>query len=263
MGKSVGQFLGVGSFEPLALILSHTGSACAPYVSQHTHIIRTSQCFIIMFASSPFDEALTRPLVNDEDRPDAAQTKKFSWTSTVATVFTSMDDDEEWDDADDDELSYSYAAPIENIMTMNNNDDDDYDDEELSYKDETAPLVTVDLEQAVLQERHSDIHEITSNMKHLHDIQQDLAHVVESQDSDIQRMSWLAIEAFEETQGGVAQLQRSSSSMIMEAWIGRQRRHRQVAISILFGAMFLAAWAFHKLGNYEAADYSGDPQKFP
>jgi hypothetical protein len=87
-----------------------------------------------------------------------------------------------------------------------------------------------------------------------------LANVVDSQESDIKRMSWLAIEAFEETEGGLEQLQRASN--VMEVWIGGRRRQRGAMMSLLFGLALLAAYAFKKLGE-SPESYDGDPQKFP
>lgn len=201
-----------------------------------------------MFAS-PFDEALERPFIGQDDRP---QPKKFSWTSTVATVFT-IDDD-------DDDSYESYEAPTGLLQRAVLKDLDDELSLEDVYDNEKAPLVTVDLERAVLKERHSDIIEITSDMKHINEIQQDLANVVDSQESDIKRMSWLAIEAFEETKGGLEQLQRASN--VMEVWIGGRRRQRGAMMSLLFGLALLAAYAFKKLGE-SPESYDGDPQKFP
>jgi len=192
-----------------------------------------------MFAS-PFDEALSKPMLDDDDRAK----KKFSWTSTVATVFTKDDDD-----------SYeSYEAPTDILLQT-------WQDDELSIEEinEQAPLVTVDLERAVLHERHSDIKDIHSNMKLVTKIQQDLANVVESQETDIKRMSWLAIEAFEETEGGLEQLQRASSTM--NAWIHSRQRSRRGLISCFVSLLLLAAYAIHKMKDPK--DFNGDPQKFP
>lgn len=197
--------------------------------------------------TSPFDEAaLSRPMLDGD-----TQKKKFSWTSTVTTVFT----------IDDDDSSYaeSYEAPTDAMFdpTLTLQDDD------LNDHNEQAPLVTVDLEQAVLHERHKGIQEINSNMKLVKDIQQDLRNVVDSQGSDLQKMSWLAIEAFEETESGLEQLQRSSYST-MEAWIQRQRSQRSKGlVGILVSLLLLAAYAIHKVNAADPQDFNGDPQKFP
>ena len=208
--------------------------------------------------SSAFDEALARPLVSDEERQPSQ--KKWSWTSAVATVFT-IDDMESDDDL-------SYEAPHEVVPLVVNDDDDDDDDEQ-------APLVVIhlnqddnerDLESAVLSERHEHIRDITTSMKQIHDIQQDLANVVDSQDHDIKRMSCLAIEAFEETECGVQELQRASTAM--QVLMGSRQRQRALMTAIAIGFMLVTfAWAFHdKQGgdHYNGGDHErGDPQKFP
>lgn len=217
---------------------------CAALVATYTQPAAAQAT--TMFAS-PFDEALSKPMLEKQQ-----QQKKFSWTSTVATVFTIDDDDSSQE---------SYEAPTDILLQT-------WHDQELEVEElhgdhnEKAPLVTIDLEQAVLHERHKDIKNITSNMKLVNEIHQDLADVVESQDTDIKRMSWLAIEAFDDTENAVEQLQRASSSF-MSTWImDRQRRSRRGMLSVLLGLILLGAFAIKKM-NEDPKDFNGDPQKFP
>lgn len=197
--------------------------------------------------ASPFDEAASKPL------DTSSQKKKFSWTSTVATVFTI-------DELDDSSYVESYVAP----STTEASSDYQLEGMEELSDNPRAPLVTIDLEQAVLQERHSGIQEITSSLQQVKDIQQDLAQVVDSQGTSLQQMSWLAIEAFDETSSGLQDIQRSSYST-MEAWIKTRQRNahqRKSFIGVLVSFLLLAAYAIHKLTE-DPQDYNGDPQKFP
>lgn len=199
--------------------------------------------------ASPFDEALSRPML------DPPEKKKFSWTSTVATVFTI-------DELDENSSYESYEAPTDTTMLMQ---DGLLEVEELNDNSEQAPLVTIDLEQAVLHERHKNLKEITSSLQMVESINKDLANVVDSQGTDIKRMSWLAIEAFDEAENGLNHVVNSSHYMnSMETWISRRVNQRNKGIvGILLTFLLMAAYAIHKLTDSDPQDYNGDPQKFP
>jgi hypothetical protein len=211
-----------------------------------------------MFSHSPFDEALSRPFMAD-DMSLTKEKKRFSWTKSVAsTVFT----------IDDDDVTYeTYEAPLEVIPLCSSLDIPMATDPmvpltTLKYQvSMDVSEITTDLEQAVLQERHSDIEEICMDMKKLHGIQQDFAEIVDTQDYDIKRMSWLAIEAFEETECGLEELETAHSMMSLN----RTRKETIVRTAVAVGFMVMTiAWALGKLydGGHIHAD-SGDPQKFP
>lgn len=213
--------------------------------------------FTTMFSHSPFDEALSRPFMADEE-PLKEKKPKFSWTSVASTVFSMDDDDDTYE---------TYEAPLVVVPLA---------DEESppERRRMTTPMTTLhyqvsmdvselthDLEQAVLRERHSDIEDICMDMKTLHGIQQDFAEIVDSQDYDIKRMSWLAIEAFEETECGLEELETSHT---MANMVG-QRKEKLVKVTAAVGLTVLTiVWALSKYydGGAIHGD-SGDPQKFP
>ena len=204
---------------------------------------------------SPFDEALTRPFMADEETLKEKK-PKFSWTSVASTVFSNDEDDTTYE---------TYEAPL---VVVPLGDDDESSPPEipmittLKYQvSMDVSELTHDLEQAVLQERHSDIEDICMDMKKLHGIQQDMAKIVDSQDYDIKRMSWLAIEAFEETECGLEELETSHTMMNM---VG-ERKEKLVKTAAAVGLTVLTiAWALSKYYNGELIHgESGDPQKFP
>jgi hypothetical protein len=211
--------------------------------------------------NSPFDEALSRPFVADEESTLKEKKPKFSWTSITSTVFS----------IDDDDVTYeAYEAPLVVVPLA---------DEEYAPPERT-PLTTTmlkyqvsmdvselthDLEQAVLQEqRHSDIDEICMDRKNkLHGIHDEM--IADSKDYDINRMSWLAIEAFEETEcSGLADLEMSHTTSMMMNMVG-ERKEKLVKTAVAIGFTVLTiAWALSKYCNGRAIHgESGDPQKFP
>lgn len=212
-----------------------------------------------MFSHSPFDEALARPFMED-DVSLGKQKKRFSWTKSVASTVFTIDDD-------DDATYETYEAPLEVIPLTSPLDIPMATDPmapmpTLRYQVSTdVSELTSDLEQAVLQERHSNIEEICMDMKKLHGIQQDFAEIVDTQDYDIKRMSWLAIEAFEETEGGLEELETAHSMMTLN--MSRKETVIKTAVAVVFMVMTIA-WALGKL--YDGGDLhadSGDPLKFP
>jgi hypothetical protein len=202
--------------------------------------------------NSPFDEALSVPFMADEETLKEKK-PKFSWKSVASTVFS----------VDDDDVTYeTYDAPLVVVPLADEESPPEIPMTMLKYQVSTdVSELTLDLEKAVLQERHSDIEEICMDMKKLHGIQQDMAEIVDSQDYDIKRMSWLAIEAFEETECGLEELETSHTMMDM---VG-ERKEKLVKTAAAIGFTVLTiAWALSKYynGGVIHGDY-GDPQKFP
>lgn len=197
--------------------------------------------------SSPFDEAAEhrRQFLTVEE-----QARKVSWTTTAAPTTTlSCDDGYDLDLSDVEE-----SRPLRK--------------KEIAEHDpfEGLELTTVDVELNHLAERHQDIQGICSDMHTLNAIQTDLQGIVRTQDQEIGRMSWLAIEAFEETERGLSQLERAyHNNTIMASFLQSRRRKAITTASGIVMMVLMVAWAFYKLSDDEdPQDYeSGDPKQFP
>jgi hypothetical protein len=68
---------------------------------------------------------------------------------------------------------------------------------------------SIDLDLAILQEREVELGEIASSMRQIHDIQVDLSNIVDSQGSEVERLSFLSIESFAHANSGMEHLVRA------------------------------------------------------
>mmetsp|Transcript_32134 Transcript_32134/g.49118 ORF Transcript_32134/g.49118 Transcript_32134/m.49118 type:complete len:142 (-) Transcript_32134:74-499(-) len=72
------------------------------------------------------------------------------------------------------------------------------------------PVQQYNDEEGLVRERHSDVAHIARSMAQIHDIQQDLAVLVESQQVDIDSVERHALETYDQAERGVVHLEQAA-----------------------------------------------------
>jgi hypothetical protein len=185
-------------------------------------------------AGSAFDEALAKPFLNEPAKKKWSLILSSAAASTVATIFSEYYYDNDGTDDTVSDSSDCYEAPTlegcEEVIVF------DHNDQELRL---CSTLKSIDIEAAILQERHESITEVHQSMSQILDIQNgkssrhaielifvwrrfilmpgflaclvsDLSALVNAQDDDIEHLLSLSIDAKEHAEAGVKQLQGAS-----------------------------------------------------
>ena len=146
-----------------------------PAVSQPGHSTITAPPIVWTAMECAFDQALARPLVDDPPR------RKWSLKSV---------------------LSKTKVPPPEAF--------------ELSYR---APTVEIEFlalgspDEELFLERHGELQEIQRNMVQIHEIQTEMASLVESQDETIEEFERRTMEVLDQSSGGLSELMRLKTRM--------------------------------------------------
>jgi hypothetical protein len=173
-------------------------------------------------SSSAFDEALSKPFL-EQATPEKTELKKWtSWTSALSS---------------------------NDVQEMEKDDDDDHslflsDDEEMMDFEYEPPK---GLEEAILEERTGHLEDITSEMKQIHEISSDLANLVETQDEEIKGMTALMIETEETTEEAVSQLEKAYS------WVNDHPVLRRYGFGLIMLVFMVVVWA-NELGSKKRGD---------
>eukprot|EP00545_Synedropsis_sp_CCMP1620_P005825 CAMPEP_0119013888 /NCGR_PEP_ID=MMETSP1176-20130426/9184_1 /TAXON_ID=265551 /ORGANISM="Synedropsis recta cf, Strain CCMP1620" /LENGTH=234 /DNA_ID=CAMNT_0006967015 /DNA_START=47 /DNA_END=751 /DNA_ORIENTATION=+ len=182
-----------------------------------------------MMQSSAFDEALALPFLRQKKKWSMVSTSSTE-ASTIATMLNDSDSTMRTSSSMLDDSDYSY--------------EEDYDLEDpfaglivKHHDNETAQMLHMETivfgDDALAQERHGELMGINDSLKQINTIHQDLAGIVEAQDTDIKRMSWFAIESFENTESGLEQVVRAAK--YSDEYQYSQRR--KTLFMVLFGVI--------------------------
>ncbi|KAI2501014.1 hypothetical protein MHU86_13488 [Fragilaria crotonensis] len=199
---------------------------------------------------SAFDEALYHPFI--EERPqrkkwsiNVLSSNKSSNADSISSLFRG--------DADMEDVDLEFGHLL---------------DQQRGHQIESSmvDVETIVFEQALIGERHNDIINISHSMKSIHTISEDLAEIVNGQDSDIKRMSWFAIEAFEKTESGLERIIRAAKFSDQY----QQAQRRKTGLFLLVGAMVVLGFSRALMkdgsgGGPVESQRSGsiDAQKYP
>ena len=161
--------------------------------------------------SSPFDLALSRPLIDDqtaieEQINQANQINNNSQQATYTNKLTGITPNQN---------NNHYEPPSASSLPHLS---DDGDDEEQSLlltqltSNSTTGLGT-QIDSALLSERYRESQHITQQMRQINAINQDLAHLVSSQQDTIDVIEQDAYEIHERAEMGVGHLQKAKEMM--------------------------------------------------
>ncbi|GKY91995.1 hypothetical protein MPSEU_000171100 [Mayamaea pseudoterrestris] len=159
--------------------------------------------------ASPFDQALAHPFLGEPVSKRLSSLSLFKLTSSKQSRDYA-------EDAFD--LSYrgerresQYKAPHatqethEITFASSDHDGEDFSSGSFGLVSLEEGL-SLDADVAIFRERLDDISEINMSMKHINQIQKDLAVCVESQDEGIHHLEYMAIETLESTSSGLSYL---------------------------------------------------------
>mmetsp|Transcript_4761 Transcript_4761/g.5493 ORF Transcript_4761/g.5493 Transcript_4761/m.5493 type:complete len:200 (-) Transcript_4761:225-824(-) len=152
--------------------------------------------------SSPFDEALSKPLIAN----DAGGNERTTSTSTSTSVYSNRLEMTETQHQQPQQpgSSLNYRPPLP--------DQQEQADSSLSLVT-TNELNQMDINTALLQERHAESARVARSMQQIHDIQNDLADLVSSQQETIDNIENDAYDIHDNAERGVSHLEKAKSAM--------------------------------------------------
>lgn len=219
-------------------------------------------------SQSPFDAAAQQPFL---DQPAKKKWSLFSLSSSSqkqkqeqskrvshGTAATEQDEEPDYDsssyssDDSEDDGAYSYEAPTlhEEMVVFYDHKNNGNDKEESQQSQQRLQVLNpMDSDTAVLQERHTEFGLVRDSMQQLHDIQKELAVLVNSQEDDIENMASLSIETLGQTQAGLAHLLRLQQAE-------KTREQRKKTLATLITTFLVIAYFFLSSG----ADLDATPE---
>lgn len=192
--------------------------------------------------SSPFDEAMSKPLIEtpsqEQELPDRKFSQENSWSNTQQTEHNATYTNK-----------LTSLSPLASHRTNNINSDYappsyDQNDEEannLIYQQLTSatmqPLGT-QIENELLRERHVESQNISNQMQQILEINQDLAVLVSDQQETIDIIEENAYEVHDHAERGLSQLRKAQN--IMRNTIQREGFMRIFFMVIGAGGLLIA-----------------------
>jgi len=170
---------------------------------------------------SAFDDAISRPLLSSSSGSAHHRTNppKSASVAPPAALFKQQ--------------TSFYRPPF---PTVNRRDDDE--DQTITFLEQD--LQGIDLEEALLQERHGEFVTIHGNMQQINAIYRDLAHIVDSQQEHFDGMEMNALEAQDSMESGMRHLNKAASIGLSQHF--GERTFRLVSGLFVAVALFMAVY---------------------
>mmetsp|Transcript_10901 Transcript_10901/g.15876 ORF Transcript_10901/g.15876 Transcript_10901/m.15876 type:complete len:207 (+) Transcript_10901:211-831(+) len=168
--------------------------------------------------SSPFDEALSKPLIAEDSQQSDNNNARGSGSGKKSSVRLNRVNPNLAPASYSTKLKlnstsadYVYTPPL-----MSDNTATTLDEEQqtiLQLTTESPQHIGTQIEAAILRERHAEAQQITSNMRQIHEINQDLASLVQNQQDTIDVIEEDAFEIHDSAERGFSQLERARAMM--------------------------------------------------
>lgn len=155
--------------------------------------------------TSAFDQALSKPLIPPSNITADTNREQKQLTSSRSSGTTTA--------------SFSSGLPARNKpkqLDSNNPFDDSYQPPNLAEEEQQQISLLAGMEEgnemeaALLRERHTETLEITNEMRQIHEISQDLANIVNDQQSNFDEIEEEAQAVHDSTQRGMGHLERAA-----------------------------------------------------
>lgn len=181
--------------------------------------------------SSPFDEALSKPLISGDagNQRSATHTSASQTSSSARSVYSSkLDMMQPSSDASmtvgakyqsrASNLNYKPPLPNDNgdsflLNEADRSDTDQQNDSSLTATNTYLELDQVDIDAALLRERHAESASVAMSMRQIHEINQDLANLVQSHQETIDHVESDAYEIHDNAERGVSHLEKAKAAM--------------------------------------------------
>lgn len=206
--------------------------------------------------SSPFDEALSRPFLEEPAKKKWSLLSNSTAASTIASIVSDYYGNGYAPSSSESEDGYSSdGSEYEDPTLRGDGDGDDFvgnevvvfggngDHEEAQVQGNGSSrltmLTSVDLDLALLQERHETVTEVHGMMSQINVIAKDLSGLINDQEDDIENLQSLSIEAREHASAGVQHLLRINQQ--------REMKQRRTYLLVMILVMLGIVWIFGTL----------------
>ena len=206
---------------------------------------------------SPFDEALSRPFLEEPAKKKWSLLSNSTTASTIASIVSDYYGNDYAPSSSDDD-DYSSDGSLYEAPTLGGDGDDgDVEGDESvvfagtggyteglsqvqsSGSSRLTMLTSVDLDLALLQERHETVAEVHGMMSQINVIAKDLSGLIDAQEDDIENLQSLSIEARDHASAGVRQLLRINQQ--------RETKQRRTYLLGMILVMVGILWIFGTL----------------
>ena len=205
--------------------------------------------------SSPFDQALSKPLIDTQQGHDtttstSTSTSTSTNTSRTGTNTSTQPQPQQNHAAFSNKLSAqapnkqnvyppsSYSSYTYKPPTAILNDEEQQSLLLTQLVSESPSTLGTQIDHALLQERHNESYRITTQMRQIHEINQDLATLVESQQETIDIIEQDAYDIHDSTERGVGHLERAKG--LMNGAMRSEGLMRVFFMVIAAGGLFIA-----------------------
>lgn len=206
--------------------------------------------------SSPFDEALSRPFLEEPAKKKWSLLSNSTAASTIASIVSDYYGNDYAPSSSESEDGYSsdgseYEAPTlrgdgdgddfvgNEVVVFGGNGDHEEAKVQGNGSSRLTMLTSVDLDLALLQERHETVTEVHGMMSQINVIAKDLSGLINDQEDDIENLQSLSIEAREHASAGVQHLLRINQQ--------REMKQRRTYLLVMILVMLGIVWIFGTL----------------
>lgn len=204
-----------------------------------------------MTDSSPFDEALARPFL---DEPVKKRWSLLTALTSSTTASSQSSDDEKFSVDYREYEAPEVTLPVEEVV-FESKEDEDEEEGAFVLASALEEGRALPFERALLEERHRDIADINREMRQINEIQKELALTVTHQDHDVNQITSMAIESAQRASEGFTHV------VFVQQRLAAQSRRKRRAMATVATSLFLLV-ALHWVVTSLSEEHSegGSPQ---